>query len=230
MITKTSYFMGVVLIAVKLFFNKKLNWSYIHFGALILSLLLLSTNSSAFERRQHKLFFHLNTLGASGTSFSPDDPNDEEQGGYGISYDFVNKRGHSFAIEGHSLPSVVDGTTFAGSLSYLGYRYHTNGGLYFGLGFIQVSKEVAVGTCKDALGDLVRCSLSLNSGGIGASLGYTYVFDSGFTLGVSSLYKPESSATATLETDSPFGESITFDTDLDLGAQNVGLVVGYTWR
>ena len=34
----------------------------------------------------------------------------------------------------------------------------------------------------------------------------------------------------TIETDSPFGESIIFDTELDLGAQNVGLVVGYTWR
>ncbi len=230
MITKTSYFMGVMLIAVKLFFNKQLNWSYIRFGALILSLLLLSTNSSAFERRQHKLFFHLNTLGLSGTSFSPVDAKDEEQAGSGISYDYVGKRGHSLAIEAHSLPSVVDETTFAGSLSYIGYRYHTNGGLYFGLGYTQVSKEVVIRTCEDSLGFIVDCSTSYRSSGLGASLGYTYVFDSGFTFGVSGLYIPESPVTAVFETDTTSEEIEPIDEDSMIGAQNVGLVIGYTWR
>ena len=209
-----------------LFINKKLNWGYISFWTLVLSLLLLSTHSFAFEGPQHRLNFHLNGFGLSMISSNSNDLQDGEGINFGISYDYVDRRGHSFAIEGHSLSSTVGSQTLGGSLSYIGYRYHTNSGFYVGLGVASVIRDT-----EDCSTFFTQCRAFYRSSDLGLSLGYTYVFDSGFTLGVSSIYVPPSPASKVTEKGYTFNVSrVTSSTELNLGAQSVGLVLGYTWR
>ena len=178
-----------------LFLEKKLKWGYIRFFALVLSLLLLSTYSSAFERPQHKLYFHVDTS------------NEKLSGetGFGISYDAVDKKGNAFAFEHHSFPSS--------KISYLGYRYHTNGGFNFGLGYAQESNNKA----SSLLFSPFETTL-------GITLGYAHVFDSGFSLGVSSIFLLPT-AEDIFSTVDLFGSS-----DPVASHYHLGLVLGYTWR
>ena len=209
-----------------LFINKKLKWGYIRFWAFVMSLLLLSTHSFAFEGPQHRLNFHLNGFGLSGISLNSNDLQGSEGINFGISYDYVDKRGHSFAIEGHSFPLTVGSQTLGGSLLSIGYRYHTKGGFYVGLGAASVIRDTE--GCPTFS---TQCRAFYRSSDLGLSLGYTYVFDSGFTLGVSSIYVPPSPASKVTERGSTFNVSrVTSSTGLNLGAQSVGLVLGYTWR
>ena len=200
-----------------LFFKKKLNWGYMRFWAFILSLLLLSTYSSAFEAPQHKLNFHLGAGGLVSTNVF------YSRGAFGVSYDFVNKKGHSIALDAHFLSD-------RGMLYNIGYRHHNNNGLYVGVGIAEVSREIGNTLCSDRLGREVRCKTSLKNIGLGLSFGYTHIFDSGFTLGVSSIYVPLGQAEIVAEADSPFGGSSSFDSGLDLGIRSIGLVLGRTWR
>ena len=207
MIVKTSSFVGVMLITVRLIFNKKLKCGYISFLPFILSLLLLSTHSSAFEAPQHKFNFHLDSgflRPARGA-------------GFGISYDYVDKKGHSFALESHRLASS--------SFSYVGYRYHNNIGLYAGLGLAWVNRDVN-GVCFNTGADTPEfsCVRSFHYSGLGLSLGYTHVFKSGFSVGASALFVPSTLRPA----DSiDFGISVE---PLSIDPQNIGLILGYTLR
>ena len=215
--------------------NKKLNWGYVRFWLFVLSLLLTSAQSYAFERPQHKLYFHLDggSLGLSEISLSSNDlDDDKEELSVGVSYDYVDERGHSFALEIHPTSSIYEGERYEGNIIYIGYRYHTNSGLYMGLGYGGGDTEVQLNTCENYLGDIINeCTISYSSGGVVLSLGYTYVFKSGFTLGVSSLYAPPSRARKVVEVGSGFrSERGISGSNLDISAYNVGLVLGYTWR
>ena len=167
--------------------KKKINWGYIRFWAFVLSILLLSAHSSAFERPQHKFNFHVDSATISGAGVS----------GFGISYDYVDKKGNAFALEQHSLT--------LSSITYLGYRYHANNGFFTGLGYAQTEQKGILFECPASIISDVLCIATLTTQGLAFSVGYTHVFKSGFSLGLSALAAPASS-------------------------QNFGLVAGYTWR
>ena len=210
-----------------LFFKKKLNWGYIRFFTFVLSLLLFSTHSFAFEGMQHKFYFHLSEAGIDrvdyldyGNRFNLNEPGT----GVGVSYDFVIKNGHAVAVDLFSLTAGEIGSfdDFASSsLRNIGYRYYSNSGLHVGVGyiwgnvetfnvcFVEVEFGVDLGSCK------VASSLS----GLGLTLGYTHVFDSGFTLGMSSLYVPAVPIKDAFNTNSA-----------EFGAQVISLILGHTWR
>ena len=237
-IMKNKFIWGIILsfkqcipFIIMLAFVKRLNWSCINWGALVLSLLLLSTHSSAFEKPQHKLYLHLDdALGAPGVY--PAGYNVQEYGnrgdGFGISYDYIEKRGHAFAIEYHKTPWATRGD----ELFYMGYRYHTQGGFHLGLGFtligIHVDTQCVTSDLrgrKNIIDD--GCSVVYTELGLGLSLGYAYVFKSGFTFGVSGIYAPAIRGDG--DVFDSRGSAAKANNNAYVGARNAGLILGYTW-
>ena len=238
MIVKALSFIEAMLITLKLVFNKKLNWGYVRFWSFILSLLLFSAHSSAFEGPVHKLNFHLNgaDFGLSDISFNSNAPADRETTGFGISYDYVNDYvndyGEAFAIEWHASPAVSNGEKIGGELFFIGYRIHggIHGGINVGWGVGTLSQDRAESTCKNSSGNNVDCSISYSSTGLGMTLGYGYVFTSGFTLGFSILYVLGLGANTIIKENSPLKEKLTSSGDPTIGlGSNVSLILGYTW-
>ena len=191
-------------------------------SAFVLNLLLFSAHSSAFERPQHKLNFHLDALGLYSKSSFSTIPAVDEIREVGISYDYVDRNGHSFAFESHSSDSFI----------FMGYRYHTDSGLYMGLGFAGTSKKGESGPCTAPYLAGAKCSKYLGASGLSISLGYAYIFNSGFTLGVSSLYVFPGTLSENLDVVTPSGRKVSRveDIGISLGTQKIGLMLGYTWR
>ena len=193
-------------------------------SAFVLNLLLLSAHSSAFERPQHRLNFHLDVLGASRGPFTFLNSKDDAKTSYGISYDYVDRQGHSLGFESHNINSD--------SLIFMGYRYHTNIGIYVGLGFAGASHQLESGLCTAPYLAGAKCSESLGTSGLSLSLGYTYIFNSGFTLGASTLVVYPGVLSETLNVVTPSGRRVSDDKNIGISSStvNIGLVLGYTWR
>ena len=210
--------------------NKKLNWGYVRLWVFALSLLLTSAHTYAFEGPAHKLNFHLNgaDFGLSDISFNSNAPAARETTGFGLSYDYINRFGKAFAIEWHASPAVSKGEKIGGEFFFIGYRLH--GGINAGLGVGAVSQGRAESICKDSSRNNVDCTISYSSAGLGTTLGYSYVFTSGFTLGFSSLYVLGLGASTSIKENSPHKEKLTSRKDPTIGlGYNISLILGYTW-
>ena len=173
-----------------------------------------------------------------------DDP--ERASGYGLVFDYIFKNAHAIAVDYYRFSEGLDETdelyssTDESSGLFLGYRYHFPEGFYIGGGFtlLDTTRTLQDFLFLDRNGNIMgpnnliveseRATL------ITLTLGYQYVFPSGFALGVHSLNTL--SKALNVDTVSFGGETVATEEvgveseTEDFSVRSIGFILGYVWR
>ena len=229
--------------------NKYIMKKYYYYY-LLLAILTLSFSTNSYGAVKVKAFLSAAPLSDGFQAINYKDkgrfnsPKINNEQGFGILVDIINKASHSLFIDYYSLSEEIsysssDEPKFSTSSFALGYKYNFLFGLYLGGGFMFSDYNYEI---DDDIDEYNRYSRTYKFPMVTTPmfvLGYDYIYESGFTVGAHLARTLRADVTADykdtrtdFDTDERFVVTNSFSGERDfddLVITTLGLGIGYTW-